>query len=117
MRLRSVLWIPFLGVLSFLPSLLLSWPSASLANVKSTTANVPQRVVSSDGMSQGMKPPESLRLNMEGRDIVTIFATGEVQLADGLTVDEASREFWRKVGALAPSFCRERAEQAHNKQN
>jgi hypothetical protein len=39
--------------------------------VKSTTARVPQRVVDSEGMSRGMKPPESLRLNMEGRDIVT----------------------------------------------
>lgn len=112
MRLRSVVVIPLLGVLSFLPSLLLTWPAASLATVKSTTARVPQRVVNSEGMSRGMKPPESLRLNMEGRDIVTIYATGEVQLADGLTVDEASREFWRKVGALAPTFCRERGEQA-----
>jgi hypothetical protein len=67
--------------------------------------------VDSGGMSGGMKPPASLRLNMDGRDIVTIYATGDVQVADGLTPDEASREFWQKVGDLAPDFCRARAAQ------
>ena len=62
-----------------------------------------------DGMGGGMKTPASLSLNMEGRDIVTIYATGNVQLADEIDVDEASRQFWRKVGELAPGFCRARA--------
>jgi hypothetical protein len=70
---------------------------------------VPTRKVASDGMSRGMRPPERLKLNLEGRDIVTIYATGQVELADGLTMDEASREFWKKIGQLAPSFCAQRA--------
>ena len=48
---------------------------------------------------------------MDGRDIVTIYATGDVRVADGLSPDEASREFWRKVGDLAPDFCRTKAAQ------
>ncbi len=64
--------------------------------------------LSSQGMSRGTKPPEELRLNLEGRDIVIIYSTGTVQIGEGLTVDEASRDFWRKVGELAPGFCQER---------
>jgi len=70
---------------------------------------IPMPEVGSDGMSRGMQPPERLKLNLEGRDIVTIYATGQVELADGLTMDEASREFWKKIGQLAPSFCAQRA--------
>lgn len=111
MRLSGLLWFSLVGVLAFAHSVL-SGPSASLANVPSTAVAAPHRAVGSDGMSRGMKPPESLRLNLEGRDIVTIYSTGDVRLAEDLTVDEASREFWRKVGELAPTFCRERAAQA-----
>jgi hypothetical protein len=80
----------------------------SLASPKAENA-IPARKVSADGMGGGMKTPASLSLNMEGRDIVTIYATGNVHLADDLDIDQASREFWRKVGELAPSFCRARA--------
>ena len=55
-----------------------------------------------------MKAPAALKLNLDGRDVVTIYATGDVRLADDLTIDEASREFWQKVGQLAPDFCRTR---------
>ena len=96
---------------------LFSGSSLSFANVRAGQAVVPRRTVSSDGMAGGMKPPESLRLNMDGRDIVTIFATGDVQLADDLTVDEASRQFWQKVGQLAPSFCRQRATSTEHTSN
>jgi hypothetical protein len=80
----------------------------SLASPKTDDA-IPARRLSSQGMGGGMKTPASLSLNMEGRDIVTIYATGNVHLADDVDVDEASREFWRKVGELAPGFCRARA--------
>ncbi len=88
--------------------------ASSLASVGTARAVAPPRPVTSDGMGGGMKAPASLSLNMEGRDIVTIYATGNVRLADDLSVDEAAREFWRKVGALAPGFCRTRqAAQGH----
>ena len=111
MRFRALDWISLLGFVSLGLSLF-SGQSLSLASVRGERAVAPQHAMTSDGMGGGMKPPESLRLNMDGRDIVTIYATGDVQLADDLTVDEASREFWRKVGALAPSFCKERAASA-----
>ena len=74
----------------------------------------PPSRVDSEGMSGGMKPPASLRLNLDGRDIITIYATGDVQVAEGLTPDQASREFWQKVGDLAPDFCRAQAAKAPN---
>jgi hypothetical protein len=74
--------------------------------------DIPARKLSADGMGGGMKTPASLSLNMDGRDIVTIYATGNVQLAEDMDVDEASREFWKKVGELAPGFCRARAASA-----
>ena len=112
MRLRPRDWFALLGFVSLGLSLV-NGQSLSLANVHAAPAAVPQQhALSSDGMGGGMKPPESLRLNMDGRDIVTIYATGDVHLADDLTVDEASREFWRKVGELAPDFCRARAAKA-----
>jgi hypothetical protein len=82
---------------------------APFASTPPPHAVAPVQQVGSDGMSGGMKPPASLSLNMDGRDIVTIYADGGVRIADGLTPDEASREFWQKVGALAPNFCRTRA--------
>lgn len=71
--------------------------------------------VNAQGMSRGMKPPEELRLNLEGRDIVIIYSTGGVRLAEGLSIDEASRDFWRKVGQLAPSFCQAQSHPAKKK--
>jgi hypothetical protein len=113
MRLSPRDWFALLGFVSFGFSLV-SGQSLSFANVHGTPASAPQQhALSSDGMGGGMKPPESLRLNMDGRDIVTIYATGDVRLADDLTVDEASHEFWRKVGELAPDFCRARAASAN----
>ncbi len=79
----------------------------SVAGTKPATT-IPARTVDSGGMSGGMKAPAALRLNLDGRDVVTIFATGDVRLADDLTIDEASRDFWQKVGELAPDFCRTR---------
>src|SRR5256885_2240100 len=99
MRLRPLDWISLLGFVS-LGFSIFSGGGLSLANVRGEAPVAPQHAVSADGMGGGMKPPESLRLNMDGRDIVTIFATGDVRLADDLTVDQASREFWRKVGEL-----------------
>lgn len=78
----------------------------SVASTKPAKTAIAPRAVDSGGMSGGMKPPASLRLNLDGRDVVTIYATGDVRLADDLTIDEASREFWQKVGELAPDFCR-----------
>lgn len=105
-------WISLLGFVSLAASLLpVPTPFAATRAARSTT-HVPSGQVGSDGMSGGMKPPASLRLNMDGRDIVTIYATGDVQVADGLTPDEAAREFWHKVGDLAPDFCRTRAADA-----
>ena len=91
-------------------SLGISIVSAGTPSVASTRpANaIPARPVDSGGMSGGMKAPSALRLNLDGRDVVTIYATGDVRLADDLTIDEASREFWQKVGELAPGFCRTR---------
>ncbi len=99
----SLLGFVSLGVSLFTSS------TPSLASQRSAHDAVPRRLPSADGMGGGMKTPASLSLNMEGRDIVTIYATGNVQLADDLDVDEASRQFWRKVGQLAPGFCRARA--------
>lgn len=96
-----------LGFVSLAASLLSVAPSVASTRAASTT--VPHRVVDSGGMSGGMKPPASLSLNMDGRDIVTIYATGNVRVADELSLDDASREFWRKVGELAPHFCRAQA--------
>jgi hypothetical protein len=67
--------------------------------------SAPAEKPTSQGLARGMKRPEELRLNLEGRDIVTIYSTGGVRLGEGLTVDQASRDFWRKVGELAPTFC------------
>jgi hypothetical protein len=79
-----------------------------LASVDPRTPSVPTKRPTAQGMARGMTPPEELRLNLEGRDVVTILATGEVRLADGLNVDEASAAFWKKVAELAPSFCHAR---------
>ena len=87
---------------------LFSVPTPFASTNASQEKLAPQRV-SSEGMSGGMKPPASLRLNLDGRDIITIYATGDVQVAEGLTPDEASREFWQKIGDLAPDFCRAQA--------
>jgi hypothetical protein len=76
-----------------------------LAKQKVPRPAVPTEKVNAHGMARGMKPPEELRLNLEGRDIVTIYSTGSVRLGEGLSVDQAARDFWRKVGELAPTFC------------
>lgn len=111
MRFRPLDYISLLGFVSLGLSIC-SGSGLSLASVRGGSAVAPQHAMTADGMGGGMKPPESLRLNMDGRDIVTIYATGDVRLADDLTVDQASREFWRKVGELAPGFCKERAASA-----
>jgi hypothetical protein len=90
------------GVMSTLPNEELL---AKRTSPRAASASAP---VNSQGMSRGMKPPEELRLNLEGRDIVIIYSTGSVQLGEGITVDDASRDFWRKVAELAPSFCQEK---------
>jgi hypothetical protein len=105
LRLRDC--VSLLGFVSLGISIV-SAVSPSVAATKPATA-IPARHLDSAGMSGGMKPPAALRLNLDGRDVVTIFATGDVRLADDLTIDEASREFWQKVGELAPHFCRTRA--------
>lgn len=97
-------WVALLGFLSLVSSVVSV--STPLASTRSVPNDVVPRHIDSQGMSGGMKPPASLSLNMDGRDIVTIYADGGVRVADGLTPDEASREFWRKVAELAPSFCR-----------
>jgi hypothetical protein len=104
MRLSLRDWISILGFVSLGISLLTV--STPFASTRTADTTVPQVPLSSDGMSGGMKPPAELKLNMDGRDIVTIYASGDVRLAEGLTPTEASREFWRKVGELAPNFCR-----------
>jgi hypothetical protein len=102
-------WISLLGFAS-LGFSLFSLTTPSLASTRSAARTVvPTHALSSDGMSGGMKPPASLKLNMDGRDIVTIYETGKVQIADELSLDEASHEFWRKVGELAPDFCKTQA--------
>ena len=83
-------------------------PALLASAVTPPVAMLPGSSVSSEGMARGMKPPQELRLNLEGRDIVTIFATGDVRLGEGLTVDEAARAFWKRVGELAPGFCQSR---------
>jgi len=105
MRLTLRDWISLLGFAS-LGFSLFSLTTPSLASTRSARDVVPTRALSSDGMSGGMKPPASLKLNMDGRDIITIYETGKVQIADELNLDEASHEFWRKVGELAPDFCK-----------
>jgi hypothetical protein len=101
--------VSFLGFVSLASSLFSV--ATPLASAPPPHALPPSTPVSSDGMSGGMKPPSALNLNLDGRDIVTIYSDGKVHLADGLTPDEASQQFWRKVGELAPSFCRTRAAQ------
>ncbi len=105
MRLTLRDWISLLGFASLGVSLL-SVPTPCAAT-RTARAAVTPPPIDSAGMSGGMKPPAELKLNMDGRDIVTIYASGDVRLADGLDPDEASREFWRKIGELAPSFCRQ----------
>jgi hypothetical protein len=108
MRFTLRAWISLLGFVS-LGFSLLSFTTSSLASTRATRAEAPTRTLSSGGMGGGMKPPASLKLDMDGRDIVTIYETGNVQLADELSVDEASHEFWRKVGELAPDLCKTQA--------
>jgi hypothetical protein len=105
LALRDV--VSFLGFVSLASSLFSV--GSPLASAPPPPAVAPAQHVSSDGMSGGMKPPSALSLNLDGRDIVTIYSDGDVRVAAGLTPDEASQQFWRKVGELAPSFCRERA--------
>lgn len=100
--------LSFLGFVSLGLSLC-TGSTPSLASSHATQPQAPRRTVSADGMGGGMKTPASVSLNLDGRDIVTIYATGDVRLAADLDVDQASREFWRKVGELAPGFCRARA--------
>ena len=100
--------ISALGFLSLAFSLL-SPSTVSLAGIRPTPQMPSPRVPDSEGMGADWKKPSSLSLNLDGRDIVTIYSTGNVHLADDIAVDEASREFWRKVGELAPNFCRTRA--------
>ena len=81
-----------------------------LASVgKGATNATPAEQVSSYGLARDDRPPDELRLNLDGRDVVIIYATGDVRIGDGMSVDDASRAFWKKVGELAPSFCRARA--------
>ncbi len=102
-------WISLLGFVS-LGFSLFSFVTPSVgASTRPARTTVPERTVDSGGMSRGMKPPASLKLNLDGRDIVTIYETGNVSLADELSIDEASREFWQKVAELAPSFCKTQA--------
>jgi hypothetical protein len=103
-------WISLLGFVSLAFSLF-SGSTLSLASTHTARALAPEKPIGADGMGNGMSKPASLSLNMEGRDIVTIYATGNVHLADDLSVDEASRQFWQKVGELAPNFCRTRQAQ------
>jgi hypothetical protein len=105
MRLRDC--VSLLGFVSLGISIV-SAGAPSMASTRPANA-IPARTVDSAGMSGGMKAPAALRLNLDGRDVVTIYATGDVRVADDLTIDEASREFWEKVGELAPHFCRTRA--------
>ena len=114
MRIRPRDVVSSLGFLSLALSLWLG-PVASFANVPVKSPMPQTAAVGADGMGRGMQPPESLKLNLEGRDIVTIYATGNVAIADDLTVNEASRDFWRKVGELAPSFCKSRATETHQR--
>lgn len=99
--------IAILGFVSLGVSIL-SATTPSLAGTRPARPPVAPRTVDSQGMSGGMKPPAALRLNLDGRDVVTIYATGTVRLADDLTIDQASRDFWQRVGELAPDFCRTR---------
>ena len=107
MRLSLRDCVSLLGFVSLGVSLF-SATTPSLAGTRSASTGVAPRAVDSGGMSGGMKAPAALRLNLDGRDVVTIYSTGDVRLAEDLTVDEASREFWQKVGELAPDFCRTR---------
>lgn len=97
-------WVALLGFLSLVSSVVSV--STPLASTRPAADQMAPRPIDSAGMSGGMKPPASLSLNLDGRDIVTIYADGGVRVAEGLTPDEASRDFWRKVAELAPSFCR-----------
>jgi len=108
MRLTLRDWISLLGFAS-LGFSLLSFTTSSLASTPAAHGDAPTRTIDSGGMGGGMKPPASLKLNLDGRDIVTIYETGKVELAEELSVDEASHEFWRKVGELAPDFCKTQA--------
>ena len=100
-------WISLLGFVSLASSLFTT--TTPFASTRPAAATAPTQSVSSEGMSKGMKPPASLRINLDGRDIVTIFDNGNVAVADELTINEASRQFWQKVGELAPDFCRQQA--------
>ena len=100
-------WVALLGFLSLVSSV--ASVSTPLASTRPAPNQIAPRAVDSAGMSGGMKPPTSLSLNMDGRDIVTIYSDGGVRVGEGLTPDEASREFWRKVAELAPDFCRQQA--------
>jgi hypothetical protein len=101
--------ISLLGFVSLASSLFSV--ATPLASTSRATRTIAPPSVSSDGMSGGMKPPASLNLNLDGRDIVTIYSDGAVRVAEGLTPDEASRDFWRKVAELAPNFCRTQSAQ------
>jgi hypothetical protein len=96
-------WVALLGFISLVSSVFsVSSPLASATPPQ----QIAPRKIDSQGMSGGMKPPASLSLNLDGRDIVTIYADGGIRMAEGLTPDEASMDFWRKVAELAPNFCR-----------
>ena len=111
------------SLVSFLSVAQLVWSAPNVAGELASDQRLAKRDVprvmpssrqalSTQGMSRGMKPPEELRLNLEGRDVIIIYSTGDVRLGEGVTIDEASHDFWKKVGELAPGYCRERKEQA-----
>jgi hypothetical protein len=75
MRLRDC--VSLLGFVSLGISIV-SAGAPSMASTRPANA-IPARTVDSAGMSGGMKAPAALRLNLDGRDVVTIYATGDVQ--------------------------------------
>jgi len=81
MRLTLRDWISLLGFAS-LGFSLLSFTTSSLASTPAAHGDAPTRTIDSGGMGGGMKPPASLKLNLDGRDIVTIYETGKVELAE-----------------------------------
>lgn len=57
-----------------------------------------------NGVYERLTKPEDevITLSSEGKTIVTIKANGEVVLAEGTTISQASEAIWRAVGKTAP---------------
>lgn len=52
-----------------------------------------------------IQQPQSLNLQINGKEILSIQTHGEIRIKEGITMTEASRAFWKVVSQQWPYMC------------